>query len=91
MLYNKIIAKLPGKWVFASTVAPLTAFYALFATVLYPMSAVLHPQQMAAMVRTLHTRLLCCTGATGLHAAPHDAYAAIFNEHLASSICLNGQ
>ncbi|KAK9812014.1 hypothetical protein WJX73_008976 [Symbiochloris irregularis] len=50
MLYNKIIAKLPNKWVFASTVAPLTAFYALFAVVLYPMSAVLHPQQMAAAI-----------------------------------------
>ena len=50
MLYNKITAKLPAKWVFAATVAPLTAFYALFATVLYPMSAALHPSAAAAAV-----------------------------------------
>ena len=51
MLYNKILARFPPKWVFAATVAPLTAFYTLFAAVLYPASAALHPQATAALVR----------------------------------------
>lgn len=49
-LYNKILAKFPPKLVFAATVAPLTAFYALFAAVLYPMAGVLHPHATAAAV-----------------------------------------
>ena len=52
---------LPHKAVFYASVAPLVAFYAFFASVLYPASAYLHPHGFSA-----HLAPLVPIGAHGL-------------------------
>jgi len=43
LLYGKLVETLPSRVVFYAAIAPLVAFYALFAGVLYPAHGVLHP------------------------------------------------
>jgi len=43
LLYGKLVETLPSRVVFYAAIAPLVAFYALFAGVLYPAHSVLHP------------------------------------------------
>ena len=56
VVYNKLVAKLPPRLVFAAAVTPLAAFYVLFATVIYPAADVLHPYGATAWVRALPGR-----------------------------------
>ena len=46
--YSRCVESLPARAVFYAAVAPLVSFYALFATVIYPASAWLHPAGLAA-------------------------------------------
>lgn len=46
--YTRCVEALPHRAVFYAAVAPLVTFYALFATVIYPAAARLHPAGLAA-------------------------------------------
>lgn len=67
VVYNKLVAKLPPKLVFAAAVTPLAAFYVLFASVIYPAADVLHPYGATTWVSGLalwpkRCMLGSCTG-----------------------------
>ena len=69
VVYNKLVAKLPPRLVFAAAVTPLAAFYVLFATVIYPAADVLHPYGATAWVRALPRRTQPQTGNRGCQQA----------------------
>jgi AAA family ATP:ADP antiporter len=48
LLYGRLVAALPPRRVFYAALAPLVAFYAFFAAVLYPAHAALHPAGLSA-------------------------------------------
>ncbi|KAL6763616.1 TLC ATP/ADP transporter-domain-containing protein [Haematococcus lacustris] len=52
MLYNKLNKAVPDGWVYQAALSPLLLFYTLFATVLYPCAAQLHPTHMLDSLRT---------------------------------------
>lgn len=58
VLYGKLVAHLPERAVFYTSVLPLLAYYGLFATVLYPLAGSLHPMDlMNSLMGSLPTGL----------------------------------
>jgi len=53
---------LPERWVYAASLAPFLAYYALFAGVLYPLSAHIHPTHLLDSLRTALPQGEACKG-----------------------------
>jgi ATP:ADP antiporter, AAA family len=52
MFYRRLRGMLPEPWVYQVALLPFLGFYALFAAVLYPNAATLHPTHLMDSIRS---------------------------------------